>query len=437
MCRYLRSFIPHLGVLVLSKSKGSLSGYLSFRLYGSQGSIEPRRQTGDQASRVQHYRLFFWRSLRQSLCSSQVRIHTSAAICDSDHRNSHLLCISAYPSTTPPLISSSSLPPNPSVASISQGIATAHIAYGPPKNNSQLPLCTLFIVQDPENNAFDQHALATNLLTDHKVITFRLSFTTILSHTSIPSDLPSRPLIYTPPHSPSTSYEVTTLYFRAGYSPTEYTSPESWKARLHLERSAAIKCPSIPTHLAGSKKIQQILATPSSPYLSRFLSSTSSAAYIDRIRETFAAIYPLDDTPDGKHALSIATDADKARGYVLKPQREGGGNNIYGLKIPPFIKSLGDDSRKYRGHILMELIEPPALRNSIFRNGEVKSGEVIGELGIYGVCLWRRGDSKNGEPDLLANWEAGHLLRTKGRESEEGGVAAGFGAVDSVCLIDI
>ena len=85
----------------------------------------------------------------------------------------------------------------------------------------------------------------------------------------------------------------------------------------------------------------------------------------------------------------------------------------------------------------MELIEPPALRNSIFRNGEVKSGEVIGELGIYGVCLWRRGHSKNREPDLLANREAGHLLRTKGRESEEGGVAAGFGAVDSVCLIDI
>ena len=122
---------------------------------------------------------------------------------------------------------------------------------------------------------------------------------------------------------------------------------------------------------------------------------------------------------------------------MLKPQREGGGNNIYGLKIPPFIKSLGDDSKKYRGYILMALIEPPALRNSIFRNGDVKSGEVIGELGIYGVCLWRGGHGQKGGPDILANWEAGHLLRTKGRESEEGGVAAGFGAVDSVCLIDV
>lgn len=84
----------------------------------------------------------------------------------------------------------------------------------------------------------------------------------------------------------------------------------------------------------------------------------------------------------------------------------------------------------------MELIEPPALRNSIFRNGKVVSGEVIGELGVYGVCLWHHGKDHNG-PDMLENWEAGYLLRTKGRDSEEGGVAAGFGAVDSVCLVDL
>ena len=84
----------------------------------------------------------------------------------------------------------------------------------------------------------------------------------------------------------------------------------------------------------------------------------------------------------------------------------------------------------------MELIEPPALRNSVFRNGGVTSGEVIGELGVYGVCLWHYGEEAAG-PKILENWEAGYLLRTKGRESEEGGVAAGFGAVDSVCLIGV
>jgi hypothetical protein len=37
----------------------------------------------------------------------------------------------------------------------------------------------------------------------------------------------------------------------------------------------------------------------------------------------------------------------------------------------------------------------------------------------------------------LENFEAGYLLRTKGAGSAEGGVAAGFGSVDSCCLIDV
>ena len=207
----------------------------------------------------------------------------------------------------------------------------------------------------------------------------------------------------------------------------------------------AIKCPSILTHLAGSKKIQQELATPNSPHLTRFLSSTTSQSMIERIRQTFAAIFPMDDSAAGQTATKTVTDKNAVAGYVLKPQREGGGNNIYGSKIPDFLKSLGDDKGKWRGHILMELIKPPILRNTIFRNGECQSGKVIGELGVYGVCLWRNGakdgggkrGNESGKGEILKNWEAGFLLRTKGSASEEGGVAAGFGAVDSPCLIDV
>ena len=85
----------------------------------------------------------------------------------------------------------------------------------------------------------------------------------------------------------------------------------------------------------------------------------------------------------------------------------------------------------------MEMIQPPAQKNSIFRNGEVRSGDVIGELGVYGTCLWRQVDGEGDTVEVLENCESGYLLRTKGRESEEGGVAAGFGAVDSVCLVDV
>jgi glutathione synthase len=108
----------------------------------------------------------------------------------------------------------------------------------------------------------------------------------------------------------------------------------------------------------------------------------------------------------------------------------------------------------------MEMIEPPAQRNAILRFGataeegspssSVQTGGVICELGIYGVCLWERpttttaaasandgrvGDDAPPPPILRENFEAGYLLRTKGDQSEEGGVAAGFGSVDSPCLV--
>lgn len=54
--------------------------------------------------------------------------------------------------------------------------------------------------------------------------------------------------------------EVAVVYFRAGYSPADYFGRAEWDARLKLERSTAIKSPSIGYHLAGTKKVQQVLA---------------------------------------------------------------------------------------------------------------------------------------------------------------------------------
>jgi len=133
-------------------------------------------------------------------------------------------------------------------------------------------------------------------------------------------------------------------------------------------------------------------------------------------------------------ARKLATVPETASRYVLKPQREGGGNNVYRKAIPEFLESLPDAS--WPAYILMEMIEPPALSNAILRNGEVQTGGVIGELGVYGVCLWKKGSAGQGAR-ILQNWQAGYLLRTKGDQSEEGGVAAGFGAVDSCCIVDI
>ncbi|KAF2457159.1 glutathione synthetase large chain [Lineolata rhizophorae] len=339
----------------------------------------------------------------------------------------YLLSTEAYPHSSSQIINAANLPENRSIEGLATGLAKAHQAYGTSK--TQRALCVLFVVQSSERNVFDQRLIEYELNSAHKVRTFRLPFSEIQRHTTLDY---SRALIYSPPYTPKTSFEVTTIYYRAGYDPSDYPDAEAWSSRLHLERSLAIKCPSILTHLAGCKKVQQVLATPGSPHLSRFLRDEKLASSVLR---TFAPIYPLDTSDAGNEAQKFATEVDTASRYVLKPQREGGGNNIYRRAIPAFLEKL--PKSHWPAYILMEMIEPPALKNAILRNGEIQQGGVIGELGVYGVCLWRNGDGQTDKGEVLENFQAGYLLRTKGDKSEEGGVAAGFGAMDSCCLIDI
>ena len=56
-----------------------------------------------------------------------------------------------------------------------------------------------------------------------------------------------------------------------------------------MERSKAIKCPSVHYQIAGCKKIQQELAAPGS--LERFIDDVS---VLKRIRATFAGQYTID-----------------------------------------------------------------------------------------------------------------------------------------------
>jgi glutathione synthetase len=320
------------------------------------------------------------------------------------------------------------LPDNTSTQALAAGLRCAFNTYTKPGFNHAC--CIIVLVQDPERNIFDQRHLEYELQQNESPIpVFRLPFAQILSQTTI-ANTPKRELLYRPPINPSKTFEVAVVYFRAGYGPQDYPEPSSWQGRLQIERSNAIKCPTILTQLAGAKKVQQVLATPKSPsepsIITRFLSDKNPE--LENLEQTFTNIFPLDTSPSGLQARKIAVDPELCKGYVLKPQREGGGNNIYRAAIPPFLNSLPETH--WKSYILMEIITPPPAHNLILRNGVIEKGGVICELGIYGTCLW---DQKSKE--VLWNEEAGYLLRTKGDKSEEGGVAAGFGSMDSCRLV--
>jgi len=217
--------------------------------------------------------------------------------------------------------------------------------------------------------------------------------------------------------------EVAVVYFRCGYHPDQYHTEKEWDARLMIERSLAIKSPSIHYHLAGTKKVQQALACPG--VLERFFNDKDK---INQVRAIFTGLSSVDNDDIGNKAVEAALNNPEK--YVLKPQREGGGNNIYGKDIVPFLTKLKDSDER-NAYILMDRINPPITTNYVVRPGQggAQMVDVISELGIFGYII---GDAN----EILINKEVGHTLRTKLSDANEGGVAAGQGAIDSVFLVD-
>ncbi len=145
------------------------------------------------------------------------------------------------------------------------------------------------------------------------------------------------------------------------------------------------------------------------------------AADVPLVRACFAGLWALEG--DGAEAAIALALADPSA-YVLKPQREGGGNNLYGDEMVARLRQRAG----LGAFILMQRIRPPLNRALFMRAGVAAPADALGELGIYSVYLSARGK-------VLQNEPVGHLLRTKTADSNEGGVAAGFAVLDSPILV--
>lgn len=311
------------------------------------------------------------------------------------------------------------LPTNETTSGLAEGLATAHAAYGVP--NAWI----LFVVQQGERNVFDQRWLEYELLERHGIHVVRQTFSQLAASASV--DPSSRVLRIRAPSLPhADGVEIATVYFRAGYTPTDYPTSAQYDTRYLLESSRAIQCPSIPLQLAGGKKVQEVLTKPG--VLESFLPD-APASELASIRESWMAMWALDEGGDS----GVLRARDGHMNLVLKPQREGGGNNVYKEAIPPFLDALAVHERE--AWIAMELIRTPqGLGNYLVRAGggseSAVKAEVISELGIFGWALFGGADGQVREK------EVGWLVRTKGKDSNEGGVAAGFSVLDSIVLID-
>ncbi|MGK5094605.1 glutathione synthase [Deltaproteobacteria bacterium TL4] len=270
--------------------------------------------------------------------------------------------------------------------------------------------CLLMVVQPHDKNVFDQRGIEYALLKSHGIPTIRLTLEEVADYGKLKEG-----------HLKIKPYLAAVTYFRAAYNPEDLESSLAFKGRQMIESSSSIKVPDIGMQLAGSKKIQQVLTNPDQ--LSRYV----PAKVLQDVLSTFVGQYQLEDpvkTADGEvtameHALKVPER------YVLKPQREGGGNNVYGQQIPEFLKALAPS--QYPAYILMEYI--PAMEHKATLVVEEHSTETqcVSEIGRYGLCLAERGL-------VLRNEDAGYLVRTKAAHLHEGGVCAGYACLNSLFL---
>jgi len=299
------------------------------------------------------------------------------------------------------------MPENNALQGICGAMLEAHQIYG------KASAVILFVIEDVTYNICDQrfHEFELRKLNPHvKVI--RKTLTEIYKYGKLGT---KKELLIE-------GVEVAVIYFRAGYEPGQYHSKNEWDARLMMERSSAIKSPSIHYHLAGTKKVQQELSKPGVVEL-----FFDDPVKCDLVRDIFTGLYSLDFDEHGEKGVQLALNSPEK--CVLKPQREGGGNNIYGNDVKEAMLKM-IDSQERCAWILMKRINPPILKGYMVRPGDSKLPEIVdmvSELGIFGAII-------GNENTIMRNEQVGHMLRTKIATANEGGVAAGLGALDSPYL---
>lgn len=280
-------------------------------------------------------------------------------------------------------------------------LAAAIAAYG------HADACCLMVIQPGERNIFDQRLLEFGLR-ERGIPTVRLALADVPGATRLQGGhllVGGRPAAVT--------------YLRAGYGPEDYDAAAAWQGRERIEASSTIAVPDVLQQLTGAKKVQQRLTAP------EVLQRYCPAEHLAAVAATFVGQHGLDDPITGQHAAAPAWQVarDNPAQFVLKPQREGGGNNLYDADLAARLESLSPSQR--HAYILMERIYSPPHPALCAMEGRLREGAHVSEVGRFGTLLADGGN-------IQRNTDVGYLVRTKGESEVETGISAGFGHLDSL-----
>ena len=274
----------------------------------------------------------------------------------------------------------------------------------------------VFIIQKKETNIFDQYSLSDELYNKYKISSKRITLEEIKAKCNQDEN----------GNLTLDSQLISLFYFRAGYTENDYPNEESWLGRELIELSTAIKVPDINTFLTTFKIFQYELSKPQ--ILMRYC---HSELIINDILRFFGGIYNIRDMSSEKVKELFSKIKAEPTKYILKPMKEGGGNNITGDKLKDIIPEEDSEiSDLIKNSVIVEKIESYEHEGLVIRNEKLKVQNSISEFSIYGIIL-------TNENKLIINKSVSFLVRTKDKESIEGGIIEGAGAIDIPCLLNI
>lgn len=296
------------------------------------------------------------------------------------------------------------LAPNEPLPVLADAFEQAFRRYGHPDAR------VLMVVQAGEANVFDQRHLEF-ALRERGLVTRRLTL-----------DEVGRDGRLRDGHLAVDGEVMAITYFRAAYGPEDFPDEAAFQARALIEASSTIAVPHLHTQLAGAKKVQQSLTDPA--VLGRLLAPRDA----DAVAACFAGQYDLEQPvpADGGRLAAWEAAVRAPADYVLKPQREGGGHNLFDDALVARLRELPASERA--AYILMERIRPARHPAVLVRERRATHVDAVSEIGRFGAYL------AEGTQELL-NRDAGYLVRTKAHDTQEGGVSAGFGFLDSLLVL--
>lgn len=262
---------------------------------------------------------------------------------------------------------------------------------------------TLMVISDGERNIYDQEGIINCLRDLHNIRMKRSS----LKDSNI----------YFKENIPFIGEEpISLIYYRSCYSP-ETSNIEDDSLRGRLEISPTISIPSMSTHLCGLKIVQEKLVTKVelvdellSPFIGDEIERKEAT---ELIKSSFMDMHSGNWTPP-----------DDWSNYVLKPQREGGGNNIFSMDIPKHLEKINRDE-----YTIQRLIVPVIENNILIPSvGPEINTNCSSEFGFFGSLIVADGNI------VVENRCIGTLVRCKAETENEIGISSGFGYLSSLSI---